>query len=82
MSAPVSTPTSRRPLPALLIAGIVGLAFGYVALLVVNAAQIMVGIAQSRMGLPELLVGLHMLLACLVTIAVTNVLLNLRKPVS
>ena len=53
-----------------------------IALLVVNAAQIMVGIAQSRMGLPELLVGLHMLLACLVTIAVTNVLLNLRKPVS
>ena len=53
-----------------------------IALLAVNAAQIMVGIAQSRMGLPELLVGLHMLLACLVTIAVTNVLLNLRKPVS
>jgi cytochrome c oxidase assembly protein subunit 15 len=53
-----------------------------IALLAVNAAQIMVGIAQSRMGLPELLVGLHMLLACLVTIAVTNVLLNVRKPVS
>ena len=53
-----------------------------IALLAVNAAQIMVGIAQSRMGLPEFLVGLHMLLACLVTIAVTNVLLNLRKPVS
>lgn len=51
-----------------------------IGLLVVNAAQILVGIAQSRMGLPELLVGLHMLLACLVTIAVTNVLLNVRKP--
>lgn len=52
------------------------------ALLVVNAAQIAVGIAQSRMGLPELLVGLHMFLACLVAIAVTNVLLNLRKAAS
>ncbi len=53
-----------------------------IALLVVNAAQIAVGIAQSRMGLPELLVGLHMFLACLVAIAVTNVLLNLRKAAS
>ncbi|MDH6533100.1 cytochrome c oxidase assembly protein subunit 15 [Aurantimicrobium minutum] len=50
-----------------------------VLLLAVNIAQIVVGIAQSRMGLPELLVGLHMLLACLVSAAVTNVLLNLRQ---
>jgi cytochrome c oxidase assembly protein subunit 15 len=50
------------------------------ALLAINIAQIVVGIAQSRLGLPELLVGLHMLLACLVTAAVTNALLNLRRP--
>lgn len=50
-----------------------------VMLLAVNVAQIVVGIAQSRLGLPELLVGLHMLLACLVSAAVTNVLLNLRQ---
>lgn len=52
-----------------------------IALLVINGAQIVVGIAQSRLGLPELLVGLHMLLACLVTAALTNALLNLRRPV-
>lgn len=51
-----------------------------VALLALNTVQIIVGIAQSRMGLPELLVGIHMLLACLVSAAVTLVLLNLRKP--
>jgi heme a synthase len=50
-----------------------------IALLAVNALQIIVGIAQSRMGLPELLVGLHMFLACLVSIAVTNALLTLRR---
>ena len=50
------------------------------ALLALNTVQIIVGIAQSRMGLPELLVGIHMLLACLVSAAVTLVLLNLRKP--
>ncbi len=37
MSAPTSSPTSRRPLPAMLIAGLGGLVLGYVALLVVNA---------------------------------------------
>jgi H+/Cl- antiporter ClcA len=37
MSAPTYTPTSRRPLPAMLIAGVGGLVLGYVALLVVNA---------------------------------------------
>lgn len=52
-----------------------------VVLLAINAAQIVVGITQSRLGLPELLVGTHMLLACLVTAAVTLVLLNLRRPV-
>jgi len=52
------------------------------ALLALNAAQIAVGIAQSRLGLPELLVGTHMFLACLVSAAVTLVLLNLRKPVT
>lgn len=52
-----------------------------VLLLAVNLAQIAVGIAQSRMGLPEILVGLHMLLACLVSAAVTNVLLNLRQKI-
>jgi cytochrome c oxidase assembly protein subunit 15 len=51
-----------------------------IALLALNTVQIIVGIAQSRMGLPELLVGIHMLLACLVSAAVTLVLLNLRKP--
>jgi cytochrome c oxidase assembly protein subunit 15 len=51
-----------------------------IALLVVNLAQVAVGIAQSRLGLPEILVGTHMLLACLVSAAVTLVLLNLRKP--
>lgn len=51
-----------------------------VALLALNTVQIIVGIAQSRMGLPELLVGIHMLLACLVSAAVTLVLLNLSKP--
>lgn len=50
-----------------------------IALLALNTVQIIVGIAQSRMGLPELLVGIHMLLACLVSAAVTLVLLNLRK---
>jgi cytochrome c oxidase assembly protein subunit 15 len=50
-----------------------------ITLLALNAVQIMVGIAQSRMGLPEILVGIHMLLACLVSAAVTNVLLNLRQ---
>lgn len=50
------------------------------ALLAVNTAQVIVGITQSQLGLPELLVGLHMLLACLVSSAVTLVLLNLRKP--
>jgi cytochrome c oxidase assembly protein subunit 15 len=58
---------------------VVQLRSAVVMLLAVNVAQIIVGIAQSRMGLPELLVGLHMLLACLVTAAVTNVLLNLRQ---
>lgn len=47
-------------------------------LLGVNLIQIMTGIAQSRLGLPEILVGIHMLLACLVSAAVTHVLLNLR----
>lgn len=50
-----------------------------ITLLVLNGVQIVVGIAQSRMGLPEVLVALHMLLACLVSAAVTLVLLNLRK---
>lgn len=50
-----------------------------ITLLAINAVQIVVGIAQSRMGLPEILVGIHMLLACLVSAAVTNVLLNLRQ---
>lgn len=50
-----------------------------VVLLLLNGAQIIVGIAQSRLGLPEVLVALHMLLACLVSAAVTLVLLNLRK---
>lgn len=53
-----------------------------IALISINAAQVIVGIAQSRLGLPELLVGTHMLLACLVSAAVTLVLLNLRKPVA
>lgn len=51
-----------------------------VALISINSAQIVVGITQSRMGLPELLVGTHMFLACLVSAAVTLVLLTLRKP--
>ena len=50
------------------------------ALIALNMAQVVVGIAQSRLGLPEILVGVHMLLACLVSAAVTLVLLNLRKP--
>ena len=37
MSAPTPSSTSRRPLPAMLIAGLGGLVLGYVALLVVNA---------------------------------------------
>ncbi len=37
MSAPAPTATSRRPLPAILVAGIGGLVLGYLALLVVNA---------------------------------------------
>ena len=56
------------------------LAKAVIALLALNIMQIVVGIAQSRMGLPEILVGIHMLLACLVSAAVTLVLLNLRKP--
>lgn len=51
-----------------------------ITLLGINAAQIAVGITQSRMGLPEILVGTHMFLACLVAVAVTLVLLTLRKP--
>lgn len=37
MSAPAAPPVTRRPLPAMLIAGVGGLILGYVALLVVNA---------------------------------------------
>lgn len=49
-------------------------------LLAVNVAQIIVGLLQATNGLPPLLVGIHMLLACLVTAAVTLSLLTLRKP--
>jgi cytochrome c oxidase assembly protein subunit 15 len=56
-----------------------GLVKALVALLLINGAQILVGITQANNGLPELLVGLHMLLACLVSAAVTLALLNLRK---
>lgn len=37
MSAPATPVTARRPLPAMLVAGVVGLILGYVALLLVNA---------------------------------------------
>ena len=37
MSAPASVATARRPIPAMLVAGVVGLILGYVALLLVNA---------------------------------------------
>lgn len=55
------------------------LAKSLVVLLVVNISQIIVGLLQATNGLPPLLVGIHMLLACLVTAAVTLSLLNLRK---
>ena len=55
------------------------LAKSLVVLLTVNISQIIVGLLQATNGLPPLLVGIHMLLACLVTAAVTLSLLNLRK---
>lgn len=55
------------------------LAKSLVVLLAVNISQIIVGLLQATNGLPPLLVGIHMLLACLVTAAVTLSLLNLRK---
>jgi cytochrome c oxidase assembly protein subunit 15 len=61
---------------------LVGLTKALVALLLINGAQILVGITQANNGLPELLVGLHMLLACLLSAAVTLALLNLRTPSS
>ena len=57
-----------------------GLRKAAIALIGINIAQVVVGISQSRLGLPEILVGVHMLLACLVSAAVTLVLLNLRNP--
>ncbi|WP_150309161.1 COX15/CtaA family protein [Planctomonas psychrotolerans] len=47
-------------------------------LLVVLALQIVVGLAQARLGLPGILVGTHMVLACVLTSAMTAVLLSLR----
>lgn len=48
-------------------------------LLVAEGAQIAVGVAQARLGLPVLLVGVHLVLACLVTAAVTALLLAVRQ---
>lgn len=47
-------------------------------LLAVEILQIIVGITQARLGLPIVLVGIHMVLACLLTAAMTSVILSLR----
>lgn len=51
-------------------------------LVAVELVQIVVGITQARLGLPEILVGIHMVLACLVTAAMTAVVLALKAPVA
>jgi cytochrome c oxidase assembly protein subunit 15 len=50
-------------------------------LLAVEIVQIIVGVTQARLGLPEILVGIHMVLACLLTAAMTTVVLSLKSPV-
>jgi len=50
-----------------------------VVLLLVEFAQIAVGLWQARTGLPAALVNIHMVLACLVTSAMTLVLLSTRR---
>ncbi len=50
-------------------------------LLAVEIVQIIVGVTQARLGLPEVLVGLHMVLACLLTAAMTAVVLSLKATV-
>jgi cytochrome c oxidase assembly protein subunit 15 len=49
-------------------------------LLGVEIVQIIVGVTQARLGLPEILVGIHMVLACLLTAAMTTVVLSLKSP--
>jgi cytochrome c oxidase assembly protein subunit 15 len=51
-------------------------------LLGIEVVQIVVGVTQARLGLPEILVGLHMVLACLLTAAMTAVVLSLKNPVA
>lgn len=50
----------------------------FVALLGVEVLQIIVGITQSNWGLPPLLVGTHMVLAALLTAAMTASVVSLR----
>jgi heme a synthase len=50
-----------------------------VLLLAIAGMQIAVGITQARLGLPEILVGIHMVLACVLTAAITAVVLTLRE---
>ncbi|MHB1171494.1 MAG: COX15/CtaA family protein [Lacisediminihabitans sp.] len=49
-----------------------------IGLLVIEVLQIAVGLAQANLGLPVLLVGIHMVLASLLTAAMTAVELSLR----
>jgi cytochrome c oxidase assembly protein subunit 15 len=51
----------------------------FVGLLGVEILQIIVGITQSNLGLPPLLVGIHMLLAALLTAAMTASVVSLRS---
>jgi len=50
-----------------------------ILLLAVEVVQIIVGVTQARLGLPEVLVALHMVLACMLTAAMTAVVLSLRE---
>lgn len=50
----------------------------FVALLGIEVLQIIVGITQANWGLPPLLVGTHMVLAAMVTAAMTVSVLSLR----
>ena len=50
----------------------------FIAMLGIEVLQIIVGITQSNWGLPPLLVGTHMVLAALLTAAMTASLISLR----
>jgi cytochrome c oxidase assembly protein subunit 15 len=53
-----------------------------IAVLLVLLAQVALGVYQARAGLPAIAVGVHMILAGLITAAMTVLLLRLREPVS